>query len=525
MKTIGRTRSTMAMREQTARSVKLNREIARMLPEAMDKDRLVKIGYGSGGDTKPRDGDFGVLTHLPKGSRVLLLGNLGECVGAMNRGGMLSIEGSCGSMLGAFQSDGRVVVERDVGDRLAMNMNGGVVTVMGSAGKDACAGMNEGVVVVRGQASSGAGSGMLGGTLIVMGSVGPNPGLGMKGGRVVIAGSCPPPGKGSTMRSITNKEVIELEEFLEPLGLSLEEDALVLVPDEGPSMEGITPKRWVSEGFDGIVISPSSSDRIPDYSTVDTSVSIIPVGSDEMVMELPVPWIIRAPSGLTYPDGQITFPSIVYSKPNEGDLLIVGEEELAEFPDNAREVSGIVLDLQSLPPMNDAEIEAILVSLSSHLSSSSLILLRDGADRIESLFRLVVDLDLDGAIVSVATPGGGRAVAALPRIGLASRAMGLDAQGRIIGIELENQPSAEDMIIVRASGCSFVVGPIDEERETSDITETIIPEIVGIMKEAGLSNFQNVGRRILRAKDMETAAISGLRLIGIERPLPMWLGN
>ena len=88
----------------------------------------------------------------------------------------------------------------------------------------------------------------------------------------------------------------------------------------------------------------------------------------------------------------------------------MGEEELAEFPDNAREISGIVLDLQSLPAMNDAEIEAILVSLSSHLSSSSLILLRDGADRVEGLFRLVVDLDLDGAIVSMATPGGGRSV-------------------------------------------------------------------------------------------------------------------
>lgn len=513
------------MREQTARSVKLNREIARMLPEAMDKDRLVKIGYGSGGDTKPRDGDFGVLTHLPVGSRVLLLGNLGECVGAMNRGGTLNIEGSCESMLGAFQSDGRIVVERDVGDRLAMNMDGGSVTVMGSAGKDACAGMKGGVVLVRGQASSGAGSGMVGGTLIVMGSVGADPGIGMKGGRVIIAGSCPPPGKGSMMRSISNKEVIELEDFLEPLGLSLEEDALVLVPDKDSSMGCITPKRWVSEGFDGIGISPSSSDRIPNHSIIDTSISIIPVGSDEVRLELPVPWIIRSPRGISYPDGKIRIPCLVSAEPNDGDLLIVGEEELAKFPENAKEVSGIVLDLQSLPPMNDAEIEAILVSLSSHLSSSSLILLRDGADRIEGLFRLVVDLDLDGAIVSVATPGGGKAAAALPRIGLASRAMGLDAQGRIIGIELEKQPSAEDLIIVRASGCSFVVGPIDEESKISDVSETIMPEIVGIMKEAGLSNFHNVGRRILRAKDMETAAISGLRLIGFERPLPMWLGN
>ena len=118
-------------------------------------------------------------------------------------------------------------------------------------------------------------------------------------------------------------------------------------------------------------------------------------------MKLPVPWIIMSPRGLTYPDGQIRIPGIVATGPNEGDLLIVGEKELAEFPDNAKGISGIVLDLQSLPPMNDAEIEAIMVSLSSHLSSSSLILLRDGADRIEGLFRLVVDLDLDLSLIHI----------------------------------------------------------------------------------------------------------------------------
>ena len=153
----------------------------------------------------------------------------------------------------------------------------------------------------------------------------------------------------------------------------------------------IKPKRWVSEGFDGIGISHSSSDRIPDYSIIDTSISVIPVGSDEEILKLPIPWIIRSPRGLTYPDGQIRIPSIVGAGPNEGDLLIVGEKELAEFPDNARGISGIVLDLQSLPPMNDAEIEAIVVSLSSHLSSSSLILLRERADSVEGLFTYVVD--------------------------------------------------------------------------------------------------------------------------------------
>ena len=136
------------MRELTAKSLKLNRDIAKMLPEAMEKDRLIKIGYGSGGDLKPRNGEFGVITHLPPKSRVLILGDLGECVGGMNRGGSLTVEGACGSMLGAFQTDGRVVVERDVGDRAGFHMSGGSITIHGSAGKDAGAGMSGGALVV-----------------------------------------------------------------------------------------------------------------------------------------------------------------------------------------------------------------------------------------------------------------------------------------------------------------------------------------------------------------------------------------
>ena len=515
----------MAMREQTARSFKLNREIARMLPEAIEKDRLIKIGYGSGGDTKPRDGDFGVITHLPPQSRVLVLGNLGECVGSMNRGGTLNIEGSCESMLASFQLDGRIVVERDVGNRLAMNMKGGSVVVMGSAGDEACAGMYGGTVVIRGQASSMTGAGMRGGTLVVMGSVGINPGMGMRGGRIIIAGSCPPPGEGAKMRSISSKEVNEMSEILEPLGLSLEDDALVLIPESAETFDSVTPKRWISEGFESIGIYPSASERIAMHSSVDTSIDILPVGSDEVSLGLKIPWMIRSDRGHSDDTNHNGISRMVESDPSEGDLVIVGEGGLIDFPNYGKKCSGIVLDLQNLPPLNDAEIEALLVSLTSHLDDTSLVFLRDGVDRVEGLFRLVVDIDLDGAVIGLSTPGGGKSAAALPRIGLASRAMGLDVQRRIIAIEIEKEPSAEDMIITRASGCSFIIGPFGKENGEIRLQNETIPRLIGIMKEAGLHSMDNVGRRILRAKDMETAAISGLRLVGFERPLPMWLGN
>ena len=47
----------------------------------------------------------------------------------------------------------------------------------------------------------------------------------------------------------------------------------------------------------------------------------------------------------------------------------------------------------------------------------------------------------------------------------------------------------------------------------------------GWMLELGINNLNELTRRNLRALDHDTAAISGLRLIGYDRPLPMWLRN
>ena len=43
------------------------------------------------------------------------------------------------------------------------------------------------------------------------------------------------------------------------------------------------------------------------------------------------------------------------------------------------------------------------------------------------------------------------------------------------------------------------------------------------MDEIGVDRIDRIGRRNLRANDYDTAAISGLRLVGYERPLKMWL--
>ena len=113
------------MRDITAKSVKLNRDLDKMLEQALERELLVRIGWDKQGDEKPKNGEIGVITHLPEKSRVLLLGDLGECAGAMNNGGTFTLQGGCSSMLGAFQKSGRITIEKDAGDRVGHRMTGG----------------------------------------------------------------------------------------------------------------------------------------------------------------------------------------------------------------------------------------------------------------------------------------------------------------------------------------------------------------------------------------------------------------
>ena len=365
---------------------------------------------------------------------------------------------------------------------------------------------------------------MSAGTVVVLGSVGSEPGVGMTGGRVVIAGSCPPPGEGASMRGIESAEMTQLAEHLEPLGLTLEEDALVLVPSDILAGAAEIPESSVAEGFESIALVPSTSDRLPEHSPLDPYTLLMPLGSEEGGLLFPIPWLVESDSASTWQGAASTQPALVRTSPRECDLILIGEDNLVDCAGSLGNCAGVVLDLADMPPLNDAEIEAILVSITCKMSDDALILLRDCVDRADHLFRLVVDLDLDGAVIDAASPGGSRAASALPRIGLAARAMNLPEQGRHLLIEMDEAPSAEDILIAVAAGCSIVVAPPPEDG-LEEILVWLDSTVRGWMRELGLDGLEKLSRRNLRALDYDTASISGLRLIGYDRPLPMWLGN
>ena len=213
------------------------------------------------------------------------------------------------------------------------------------------------------------------------------------------------------------------DRYLEPLGLTLEEDALVLVPSDSSSGVTEIPDSSVAEGFESIALVPSTSDRLPEHSPLDPYTLLMPLGSEEGGLLFPIPWLVESDSASTWQGAASSQPALVRTSPRECDLILVGEDNLVDCAGSLGDCAGVVLDLADMPPLNDAEIEAILVSITCKMSDDALILLRDCVDRADHLFRLVVDHDLDGAVIDAASPGGSRAASALPRIGLAARAI------------------------------------------------------------------------------------------------------
>ena len=89
---------------------------------------------------------------------------------------------------------------------------------------------------------------------------------------------------------------------------------------------------------------------------------------------------------------------------------------------------------------------------------------------------------------------------------------------------MHEAPSAEDLLITIGAGCSAIVAPAPND--DVEVALSALDEFLrGWMLELGIINLNELTRRNLRALDHETAAISGLRLIGYDRPLPMWLRN
>lgn len=494
----------------SAKSIKLNRDLDRMLSQAIERDLLVRIGWGREGDEKPKNGEIGALSMLPENSRSLLLGNLGEGAGLMNRGGTATIQGSVSSIAGAWMSSGRLVVEKDAGDRVGFFMSGGSMVIHGSIGEFGGSNMSGGALLVRGDAGLGLGSSMSGGTTIVMGSAGPGLGRGMSGGVIVVCGGHQEQSDSEMKHGRYSDIPVDVIDLASSLGIEIPHEASVFLGTKDPN-EDLLPMLERGNCFTGIGIMASGIARGSSHDVVDTSTKIRSCSEEGLEILLTRPWIEFQESGGK--EGT----HIVNSLPGASDILIIGGQNIGELEKESLNSSGFILDIDSLPSMNDAELEAIVVSIRSRMAPGSLVMLSDRVDRVDELARKTRDLGLDGILVDVKSLDSSGPTVALPRIGMANKRHRISEEGRLVMIRLDGDTSPETLIIAKCAGIDAVVSPGILGRP-SDFDA----KLRGIMKEMGIQSINSANRSNIRALDHNVAMQTGLRLTGLERPLPAW---
>ena len=176
------------------------------------------------------------------------------------------------------------------------------------------------------------------------------------------------------------------------------------------------------------------------------------------------------------------------------------------------------LELMRLPKIMDG----LIVALRSIQKQEKLLLISGGIERVEKLHQMLSIHDLDGCIVDLMSSTEAQVSSALPRIGRSINSNGIKGNRQPTILKLHWNVTAKDVIICVASGSQLICS---QESENEGWLEKISAEIRGHLVQIGIDSIDKLSRKNLRALDYETAAISGLRLIGYDRPLPHWFNN
>ena len=74
------------MREEIVRSLKLNKDLAKMLKQGIELNKPIKIGWSREGEPIPKKGEIGLAPALPEKGRIRILGELGHMNGILCQG-------------------------------------------------------------------------------------------------------------------------------------------------------------------------------------------------------------------------------------------------------------------------------------------------------------------------------------------------------------------------------------------------------------------------------------------------------
>ena len=513
-----------------ARSFNINNKLGPKLEAAAEQNAILRIGWTNAGGPVPKNGELGLCPGIPKGAKIRALGTLGSWTAAFGKGGVFTIQGDVGSFLGAANNGNQITCERSAGNYAGFAMSSGKISILDGCGDDLGSCMSGGLLAVRGNAGLRVGGGMTGGIIVVDGDIGNDPGAGMTGGKIIVNGRCPNPPEGVVLRPITDSELVELNKEIDDKNFQIPNDSVCL---ESSGEQKNNNHSVVSAGdLSMIGLVPSGQPRNMFYSTCDTVALLGERAESNTPIALPLPILPHITDGNILvnkkkPSKLVeTQPFVVTHNPRTVDFISVEMNNLTHCTDALSSSGGAVVNLMKMPSMDAEEIDGMLVAIRSLLGQEKPFGFADGVGRIEALHKSSSYHNADISICIIEDESGISESASLPLIGRSNKA-NLENTYTDSGIELGFSANAEDIAKLRASGLKFVCcsSPSDSYDEISNWLDEIQSKLSTILQNLGLESIDSLSRQNLRALDYETAAVSGLRLSGYERPLPHWFAR
>ena len=517
------------------RSMSINAKFLPRLEAAVEQNALLRIGWTGSGEEVPKNGEVGLCPAMPEGARIRALGKLGSWTSSFGNGGQFDLEGDAGAFFGAYNQGSTVSATGYAGRCAGFMMQGGQLSSGDGADDDLGMFMSDGFIFVQGTVGQRVGNGMTGGTIVVQGDVGDGAGCAMKGGKIIIDGRCPTPPQGTLLRPLTATELKQINKDLASFDTVLGTDAFCL--ESSGSVEYHIDNSTVSSGdLSSIAITPMEEPPLIDNHDVDTAALIFGAEEESPPILLPLPMLPFIPNGELLvskeksSSGRLshiqTQPFMVEENPRPIDVLLLNLRSLCDLPQHGRGVAGICVDFDSLPALNDEELDGLFVILRTLFGLELPILACQGIARIQALHKRAVYHNLQVAVSRIEDGTGIPEAATLPIVGRSVKT-NLESTSTTAALEFGFTCDAHDIIVARCAGAQFVVTqpPVLETEDMEYWLQGLALDMKRILRQLGVESIDQVQRAHLRALDYDTAAISGLRMVGYERPLPHWFAK
>ena len=514
------------------RSMSINEKLHPRLATAAEQNAILRIGWTNAGDPVPKNGELGLCPGLPEGARIRALGKLGSWVAAFGQGGSFTVQGSTEHFLGAGNRGVAITCEQFAGNFAGFMMYDGVIKILEGVGDDAGSSMQGGTLFIRGSAGKRLGGGMNDGLIVVHGDVGEEPGLGMTGGKIIINGRCPQPPEGVILRPLTDKEMKAINKQLDD-DMEIPIDAVCLTVEED-YLQHSHEIYSASGDLSTVGLVPVNHAPLEPYTSVDT---VALLGDQEGIeaIALPLPILPMLQSGDTMKpkeDLPVQFkhmlnsqPAVVCANPRAIDLAYVCKDTIENLAELMADVSGFVIDFDSFPSLSAEEIDGLLVALKGLSKPNIPVVSIQSLSFVQTQHQRSMSHDIHLALSRLEDGSGSPYVAALPMIGRSSKSN--LSSTNLPGACSELALHGHDLAVLIASGMpiSCCTCPVEQTEDIAIWLHDIQSDLSNTLRRIGVSTIDTLSRAHLRALDYETAALSGLRLAGYERPLPHWFSS